>query len=121
MNETSLIKENSFMNKIKRKFYDFIHKFMKKRKIDETITEENVNSNLKNKQEILELYNKIKNNQINLNILTDDQLSIFVKIANEEIEILKKKYDEEVTRQNICRREIRYYQEQLMKSQGIND
>ena len=117
MENKSLIKENIFTNKIKRILFNLLKKLKIKKNDDYDTKKTNKNAEItdvyKNNQikknEILDLYKDIKNKKVDPNTVDIIKLRMLVKLANEEVMILKNKYDEEITKIRINEREIEYY------------
>lgn len=65
---------------------------------------------MKSKEECLELYKKIKENQVDIKTLTKEDLVIFIKLGTEELKFLDKKIENEKTELNMYKKEIEFYQ-----------
>lgn len=111
-------KKESFIEKIK----GFFRKLFKKEQVTalpnpepEKIEKDKDENNVLNinKEESLKLYNDVKNNKVSLDSLTREQLIMFITLANEEIKILDKKIDNEITEINMYRKEIDFYEKKL--------
>ena len=110
-------KKVSFLEKIK----SFFRRIFKKDNVislpepegKKEIVEETKISLNTNKKEAMELYKKIKESIIPIETLTREQLIMFITLANEEIKILEKKIDNEITETNMYQREIEYYEAKL--------
>lgn len=121
MENKSLIKENIFTNKIKRILFNLLKKLKIKKNDDYDTKKTNKNAEItdvyKNNQikknEILDLYKDIKNKKVDPNTVDIIKLRMLVKLANEEVMILKNKYDEEITKIRINEKEIEYYKQKL--------
>lgn len=68
-----------------------------------------------NKEEALELYNNVKKGNVLIESLTREQLIMFIALANEEIKILDKKIDNEITEANMYRKDIEFYESKLVE------
>lgn len=120
MKEKDLIKSDDFFSKMKRKIFELINKIKKKTKmIDKEVQQEKIEDEEKiNKQEILELYKKAKKQEVDLHTIGIKKLKMLVKLAEEEVSILKHKYENEITQQKINEREIEYYTQKLRESKS---
>lgn len=111
MKEKRLIIGNTFVYKIKRNIINFINKLKRKTKNEiKNDREEQIN-----KKEIMELYNKYKKKEISLQSIDIKKLKILLRLAEEELSIMKNKCNQEITQQYIIDREIKYYEQRLEK------
>ncbi|MBO4292953.1 MAG: hypothetical protein J5881_00980 [Clostridia bacterium] len=105
------------------KIKDFFKKIFKNKKIEalpqpeekqkeniEGYQEEQQQKNVKSKEECLELYKKIKNDQLDIKTLTEEDLIMFIKLGTEELKFLEKRIENEKTEYNMYLKEIEFYQ-----------
>jgi len=69
----------------------------------------------KSREECIELYKKIKENQVDIKELTKEDLIMFIKLGNEELKFLDKKIENEKTELKIYKKEIDLYQNESEK------
>lgn len=80
----------------------------------ETKNEQPINK--KSKEEYLDLYKKIKENQIDINTLTKDDLIMFIKFGNAELQFLENRIESEKTEITKYKKEIVFYQNNLVET-----
>jgi hypothetical protein len=117
-NALTTIKQEGFFRKI-RNFFIGLFKHQK----DTDISQSNTNQNLKNetlktnyeneKKEIFDLLSKIKNREIDVNTLNQDQLNKVGALLKEEIRIKEKKVNELTTEINIYKFDIKNLKQEL--------
>ena len=108
------------------KIKNFFRKIFKKEKIKalpqpeqhieehiEEHQEEQPQPSMKSKEECLELYKKIKNDQVDIRTLEKEDLIMFIKLGTEELKFLEKRIESEKTEYNMYLKEIEYYQNKL--------
>lgn len=103
MKEKQLMKSDSFIMNLKRKIFNFFNK----KKINDEIKEPTTRVN---KEELLNLYKAVKQYKVDINSLSEEELSNIIKLFKEEISIVKKKIEQDIVEININKREIEYYQ-----------
>ena len=72
--------------------------------------------NIKSKEEYLDLYKKIKENQIDINTLTKEDLIMFVKFGKAELQFLENRIESEKTEITKYKKEIVCYQNNLVET-----
>lgn len=111
MEDKSLIKRDTFILKIKNKFFEIIRKIFKKTKVEET--NQHQEKKKIDKEKIMSLYKNIKNGSVEMNSLSEEELKMLIKLADEEINILKYKIENEITETKITERTIEYYKQKI--------
>ena len=106
-------KNESVWEKVKRFFANIFGK-NKIKALDEPKKEVKINTI--NKEEFLELYKRIKTNQVNINTLTREELIMFIKLGKEELKFLDKRIESEKTECNMYNKEIEFYQSKLSEN-----
>lgn len=118
MDKKSLIKADTLINKIRRKIFEIVNKLSRKSKKIEYNNEVKEEKQV-NKQKIFDLYKKAKNEEVNLDNISTSDLQMLVKLANEEVAILKHRYENEMTQQKINERDIKFYRQKLEKLKAV--
>ena len=113
MNEKSLIKRDSLLSKIKNKIVQIINKIFKLPKANIVIKQEPKKQI--DKETTLKLYKDLKNNKVSIESLSLDEIKILIKLADEEVNILKSKIENEITETKIAEGRIKYYQKRLVE------
>ena len=70
----------------------------------------------RSKEEFIELYKKIKDDQVDIKSLTKEDLIMFIKLGNEELKFLDKKIENEKNELKIYKQEIDVYQKETEKT-----
>lgn len=70
----------------------------------------------RSKEEFIELYKKIKDDQVDIKTLTKEDLIMFIKLGNEELKFLDKKIENEKNELKIYKQEIDVYQKETEKT-----
>lgn len=70
----------------------------------------------RSKEEFIELYKKIKDDQVDIKTLTKEDLIMFIKLGNEELKFLDKKIETEKNELKIYKQEIDVYQKETEKT-----
>lgn len=108
--------KSGFWNTLKQKIISI---FFKSKKKNYQQTKEEHESNTQNikdeksKKEIMEIYNKVKANQINLVDLDKDTLYKIMLLLNEEIEINNKKMEEKIKEIDIHLYNVKMYTKEI--------
>jgi len=105
--EKSLIKRDTIILKIKNKFFEIMRKIFKKTKVEEA--KEKETKKKIDKERIMKLYKDTKNGSVDMNSLSEEEIKMLIKLADEEINILKYKIENEITETKITERRIEYY------------
>ena len=113
MNEKSLIKRDSLLLKIKNKIVEIINKIFKLPKANTEIKQESKQPI--DKESTLKLYSDLKNNKVSIESLSLEEIKILIKLADEEVKILKSKLENEITEIKIVEGRIKYYQKRLVE------
>jgi len=95
-NEQMITYKESIWTKIKNKFLNLV--FKKKNQNDIDVNKENKNVNIpsKTKEEIMEIYNKVKSRQMEVEELDEDTLDKVILLIREEMELINKKIEVEL-------------------------
>lgn len=106
------------MSSERKSIWDKIKKFFsnifKKEKIEALPEpEKQPKIDIKSKEECLELYKKIKENQVDIKTLTREDLIMFIKLGTEELKFLDKRIESEKTECKMYEKEIEFYQGKL--------
>lgn len=113
MDEKSLIKRDSLLLKIKNKVVEIINKIFKPTKSKTEIKQEPIQQI--DKERTLKLYKDLKNNKVSIESLDLEEIKILIKLADEELNILKYKLENEITETQIAEGRIKYYQKRLVE------
>ena len=108
-NEQIIVRKVSFWNKFKQIFKNI---FFKSNDIVESKESLRIYTD-KSKKEILEIYNKVKNNVIDLNELDSDTLYKIMLLVREEIELSNKKFKEEFNQTTLHLYNLKMYNKQI--------
>lgn len=96
------------------KIKNFFSNIFKKEKIEALPEpEEQPKIKMKSKEEFLELYKKIKEDQVDIKTLSREDLIMFIKLGTEELKFLDKRIESEKTECNMYQKEIEFYQRKL--------
>ncbi len=113
MDEKSLIKRKSFLLKIKNKVVEIINKIFKPTKSKTEAKQKPIQQI--DKERTLKLYKDLKNNKVSIESLNLEEIKILIKLADEELNILKYKLENEITETQIAEGRIKYYQKRLVE------
>lgn len=110
MEGKSLIKRDTFILKIKNKILEIVRTIFKKTKAKENILEPKKKID---KERIMNIYKNVKNGSSDMKNLSEEELEILIKLADEEINILKYKIENEITETRMTERKIEYYKQKI--------
>ena len=108
-NEQMIVRKVSFWNRIKQTFKNI---FFKSNDFVGTTDNLGIYSD-KTKEELMEIYNKVKNYAIDLNELDSDTLYKIMLLLKEEIEISNKKLKEEFNQTTLHLYNLKMYNKQV--------
>lgn len=108
-NEQVIVRKVSFWNKIKQIFKNT---FLSSKDISENKEDSEVCIG-KTKKEIMEIYNNVKNNDMDLNELDSNTLYKIMLLIKEEIEISNKKLKEEFDQTTLHLCNLKMYNKQV--------
>ena len=92
-NEQMITYKESIWSRIKNKFFNLFFKKNKQEGIDINTEKEGINKKVKTKEEIMEIYNKVKSRQIEVEDIDEDTLDKVILLIREEMELINKKIE----------------------------
>jgi len=93
-NKQMKIYENSLWSIIKNKFFNIFKKEKNSNKV--IINDISNNKSLKTKEEIMEIYNKVKSKQMEVEEIDENTLDKIMILVKEEIDLINKKVEMEL-------------------------
>ena len=86
--EKQLIKyKKGFFRRIKEAFFNIFHK----KNEEPELNEDEIMPKIESKKEFMDIYNKVKNGQIDIDVLDEDTQEKIMIMINEEIDLTNKK------------------------------